>query len=185
MQQWEKGSTPKKTHPPTHISKCSRQRHQQSTQSRPLPSMPKLCYRQCSLMAWLSLCHRFLIAYTVCLGHTKANIPSEPHHALHRKSSRNDPIQTLIVTISNRIDCKLHSFHLADNQFSNAIASLNLTCVDDNVHPQHIPDPIHKLIVTVSDRIDNKHHNFCVADLLLNNAITALDPTCDNDDNPK
>jgi hypothetical protein len=145
--------------------------------------MPKLRYWKQTLIAWLLLRHCFLVAYSAQIEHTEADISSKPHHALHQNPSHGDPIHTFNAPILDSIDCELFNFHLADNQLSKIIATLNPTPDEDNDAPiRHITNPIKQLFTSILDNIDCEIRGFGIADLLLTNAITMLELVCDEED---
>jgi hypothetical protein len=163
LRRWEKGSSPKKTHRPPHISPgpTRRRRRRHKLLSSPPPPTPTIRYRKRTSIAWLLLRHRFLTAYSAHPNNTDAdslsNISSlRQPQTLPQQTSHDDPISNYISTISTCINCELLDFHFADEQLCDKISSLDLDTVDESTY--HTPNPIEQLFISLSNKLDNKKH---------------------------
>ena len=113
QRQWEKGSTPKKKHPP---SPCMmrQSKRRQTRASKALPAVIHYCDRSRSSIQWLYLSHRFIQAYLHQHQLSDTHTETQPAHQFLVES-----IEHLVGKISTVLDNTLLDFSTATMCFDN------------------------------------------------------------------
>ncbi len=132
---WEKGSTPKKTHPPTTCTApCSK--HWQTRASKQLPPVINYHHHSRFLIQWLYLRHRFLWAYL------SQRQPPETHSTIQPPQFSVNFIEQLTGALSTILNYELLDFSAANAHLDEAIDAIQFTHDDDNSSSHsHSPSP--------------------------------------------
>jgi hypothetical protein len=130
--------------------------------------MPVFCYWKLGSIAWLLLCHLFLVAYSIAVDFIGAPFPSDTTHP-------DTDILHFIKTISANINCELADFHCADQHLCNAIHSFDTDSDRYTV-------PFMQDFISASIEFINKIRELQITDLLLNDAMSSFEFTLFGED---
>ena len=147
---WEKGSTPKKTHPPPPcVTRHSRNRRTKRPSKASPP--PAIHYRRCSRSSiqWLYLRHRFTAAY---LSNTTSSDPT--NNLIQPQHFSTDTIDQLTSRSSTILDTALFDFRAATTRLDTTINIIDHALENDisstDPHSSSLVDSIEHFVGNIS-----------------------------------